>query len=311
MDDAWLATRATADEAAGPALSAGSACRIWYHVGRSPARPARSPGPAPDARNPRGGSRLGSPAGSSRPRDGAFDPTIGHQLEARGFNRSYRTAQTVDSGLSNADVVSYRDLELDPTRQTITLRRPLVLDLGAVAKGVVIDLAARELASIACFAVDAGGDLYVHGPGPDGERWRIGIRHPRRTDHLVETLALRDAAICTSGDYERRAPTGASDHHILDPRTGRSPIEVARVTVVAPTATAADALSTTAFILGPVRGRRFLEQQEVEGLIITPALERRTTRGWTRLRPGSPRPPFRLRDWARSGGSSAHQRGTC
>ncbi len=76
--------------------------------------------------------------------------------------------------------VSYRDVRLDPDRKTITLLRPLILDLGAVAKGLAIDLAARELRPFENFAIDAGGDLYLGGCNPSGEPWSVGIRHPRR-----------------------------------------------------------------------------------------------------------------------------------
>ena len=91
---------------------------------------------------------------------------------------------------------------------------------------------------------------------------------------------MSDAAVCTSGDYERTVPAAdGGGHHILDPRSGASPDAVASVTVVAPTAMAADALATAAFVLGPREGLRLLERQGVEGLILTPALERYETRG--------------------------------
>jgi thiamine biosynthesis lipoprotein len=76
---------------------------------------------------------------------GAFDPTVGHQMETLGFNREYRTGQIVRTAIEPDAAVSYRDIYLDPALKTITLLRPLILDLGAVAKGLAIDLAAREL----------------------------------------------------------------------------------------------------------------------------------------------------------------------
>jgi len=90
---------------------------------------------------------------------GAFDPTVGHRMESRGFNREHRTGEIVRTAIASDDDVSYRDVELDPDRKTITLRRRLTLDLGAVAKGLAVDTAARELAGFRDFAIDAGGDL--------------------------------------------------------------------------------------------------------------------------------------------------------
>ena len=129
-----------------------------------------------------------------------------------------------------ADNVSYRDVELDPDRGTITLRRPLTLDLGAVAKGLAVDAAARELAPFQDFAIDAGGDLYLGGLNEQGAPWSVGIRHPRNERELIASLRISNQAVCTSGDYERRAP-GGNAHHILDPRTGASAHAVASATV--------------------------------------------------------------------------------
>ena len=210
---------------------------------------------------------------------GAFDPTVGREMEARGFNREHRTRTVVRTPLEPAADVSYRDVALDPDHRTIALTRPLILDLGAVAKGFAIDMAARELKPFEDFAVNAGGDLYLGGHSRAGTPWSIGIRHPRRERQLIASVCASDAAVCTSGDYERLAAEGRDGHHILDPRSSVSPTAVASVTVLAPTALVADALATAAFVLGPRDGIDLLERQGVEGLIVTPALERHETRG--------------------------------
>jgi thiamine biosynthesis lipoprotein len=125
---------------------------------------------------------------------GAFDPTVGHRMEARGFNREHRTGEVVDSGIAPDEAVSYRDVALDPERRTITLRRPLTLDLGAVAKGLAVDAAARELAPFRDFAINAGGDLYLGGSNPQGAPWSVGISHPRREGELIDTLQVSNNA---------------------------------------------------------------------------------------------------------------------
>ena len=226
--------------------------------------------------------------------DGAFDPTLGAALSRRGFNRDYRTGQTVDASLppEGGETPSYRDVRLDAPRRTITLTRPLLLDLGAVAKGMAMDLAARELTAFPDYLIEAGGDVRVRGHNARGEAWQIGIQHPREPDAVFATLAITDAAVCTSGDYERHAPVGSEgsegskgskgEHHLLDPHAGRSPRAIISATVIAPTAMAADALSTAAFVLGPEAGIVFLEQQGVDGLLVTPALKPYTTEGFAR-----------------------------
>ena len=214
--------------------------------------------------------------------EGAFDPTIGHMLERRGFDRHYRTGATIATPIAPDARPTYRDVLLDPARRTITLRRPLIIDLGAVAKGLAVDLAARELAPFGDYAIDAGGDLFVRGLNPSGQPWQIGLRHPRQPDALLGVVQLTDGAICTSGDYARPSPQPGAGHHLIDPRTGRAARAVASVTVVAPTTMAADALATAAFVLGPRRGLRLLARQGIEGLIVTPTLEHHTTQDFGR-----------------------------
>jgi thiamine biosynthesis lipoprotein len=203
---------------------------------------------------------------------GAFDPTVGHQLEDRGFNREHRTGEIIRTAIPSEADVSYRDVHLDPGRRTITLQRPLILDLGAVVKGLAIDTAARELQPFTDFSIDAGGDLYLGGCNPEGEPWRVGIRHPRRDNEVLCVLRASNQAVCTSGDYERGP-------HILDPRKRAPADSVASVTVVAPNAMLADALSTAAFVLGPSEGIALLDRMGVDGLIVTPELERFETPG--------------------------------
>ena len=210
---------------------------------------------------------------------GAFDPTVGHRMEARGFNREHRSGEIVCTAVPPDDDTSYRDVQLDPDRKTILLHRPLTLDLGAVAKGLAVDTAARELEPFRDFAIDAGGDLYLGGLNPQGAPWSVGIRHPRpvheQHQELIDSLRVSNQAVCTSGDYERRA-------HILDPRTKTSSDTVASATVVASGAMLADALATAAFVLGPEQGIELLTRLGVEGLIVTPDLKLYETRGLCR-----------------------------
>lgn len=213
--------------------------------------------------------------------DGAFDPTVGHRMEARGFNREHRTGETVNSGAGFGADISYKDVRVDPNNRTIALLRPLTLDLGAVAKGLAVDMAARELEPFRDFAIDAGGDLYLSGLNRKGETWSVGIRHPRKDGELIDSLRVSDLAVCTSGDYERRTSI-AHEHHLLDPRTGLSPRSVASVTVLAEGAMLADALATAAFVLGPEEGIQLLDRLGVGGLIFTSDMTRYETRGLPR-----------------------------
>lgn len=200
---------------------------------------------------------------------GAFDPTLGSRMAARGYNRHYARREVSDApGMHDA---TFRDVVLDAGEHTILLQRALTLDLGAVAKGLAVDAAARELQDYRNFCIDAGGDIYCGGCNAKGEPWSVGIRHPRHRDELVGRLQVSDGAVCTSGDYERGP-------HILDPRTDVAALRLASATVVAPNAMLADAMATAAFVLGPERGIALLDRMGLDGLLITPTLEQYRTR---------------------------------
>lgn len=216
----------------------------------------------------------------ARETGGAFDPAIGGQMERLGFDRSYRTGRRIVSPDAGAARATYRDIRIDPKQRTISLNRPVVIDLGALSKGFAIDLAARALAGTAGYAIDAGGDLYLRGRNEHGGPWRVGVRNPRAPGEILEVLSVTDAAVCTSAGYARVSTTTRSVHHLIDPRTGRSNDGVASVTVIAPTGLLADGLATAAFVLGPSAGRRLLERHGVEGLILSGALERTATPGF-------------------------------
>ncbi len=211
--------------------------------------------------------------------DGALDPTVGHLMESRGFNREYRTGTPVPSGVITPSDITFRDVVCDEDERTVTLLRPLVLDLGAVAKGLAIDMAAQELQAFDKFVIDAGGDLFLGGTNKEDLPWSVGIRHPRLDGEVIDVVYASNQAVCTSGDYERRNTEGG---HIVDPRTGKPVTSVASATVIAPTAMLADAAATAAFVLGPVDGLALCERVGLEALIFSADLTRHETPGLRR-----------------------------
>jgi len=186
--------------------------------------------------------------------DGALDITIRPLTELWGFvGGEYRLP---DSGAvrQSAGLVDWHRVRV--RGDSILLGEATRLELGAVAVGAAVDCAVETLASrgAAQGLVDAGGDIRVFGD----RRWRIGLQSPRGAG-ILRVLELRDAAVSTSGDYQKCFEVGGRRyHHILDPVTGYPAEGCASVTVTAPTALAADALSTALFVLGPDRGRALI-----------------------------------------------------
>lgn len=140
-------------------------------------------------------------------------------------------------------------------------------DMGAIAKGFAVDVAAAELedggrAALPSLLLDLGGNLRVVGDGV----WRTGVRNPfdRNGDYAAVVVLTNGESVATSGNYERFIERdGIRYSHILDGRTGEPTHGIAGVTVVTPRAYGAllaDGLSTTLFVLGPAAGARFLAE---------------------------------------------------
>lgn len=191
----------------------------------------------------------------SRLSGGAFDITyasVGYLYDYRSRQRPADAA--IDAALPGVD---YRALRLDPQRRTVAFARPgMRIDLGGIAKGHAVDrgIALLRARGITRAMVNAGGDTRVMGDR-FGAPWVIGIRHPDRDNEVALRIPLVDAAFSTSGDYERYFDEGGVRyHHILDPKTGRSPHALRSVTIIAAEALHTDGLSTSVFVLGPEAG---------------------------------------------------------
>ena len=192
--------------------------------------------------------------------DGAFDITfasVGRMFDYR--NRVKPTDEQIASALPDFD---YRHIRLERERRTVRFARSGVqIDLGGIAKGHAVDncVALLKERGVKEALVVAGGDSRVIGDRR-GRPWMIGIRDPRREDSMVAMMPLVDAAISTSGDYERYFEAdGVRHHHILDPRTGTSATGARSVTIIGPDATTTEGVSKSVFIMGPERGIRFVE----------------------------------------------------
>lgn len=126
------------------------------------------------------------------------------------------------------------------------------LDFGGIGKEYAADRAAIICRDhgIAHALVNLGGDVRAIGPRADGTPWRVGIRDPRTIDAAIATIELDDAAVATSGDYERAFEVeGRRYCHVLDPRTGMPVSHWRSVSVVAPLAILAGSYATIAMLL--------------------------------------------------------------
>ena len=187
---------------------------------------------------------------------GAFDPTILPVTEAWDFDHGGRLPTTAELEAAR-ELVDYRALRVDGRDVQLSGTPETGLDLGGIAKGAVVDEIGAWLESrgIRSYLIEAGGDILVFGLKPGNQPWRIAITHPRGGSLPLGIVALgaplEHRSVVTSGDYERDVVIdGRTYHHILDPRTGLPVQGVAAVSVIAGTATLADAIATAAFVQG-------------------------------------------------------------
>ncbi len=201
--------------------------------------------------------------------DGLFDPTVGGILESQGFDRHYLTGAKTHSDVAPDLSASFRDITLVEDGCQVRLEKPMLLDLGAVAKGLAVDLAVHSLESFPGFMIDAGGDIYVSGVDPSGEPWHVGIEDPFHPERLLRLLSLTNLAVCTSGSYKRKSPKNPDQHHIVHPSSGESATGLVSLTAIGPQTVLADAAATAAFLMGPDRALPFIESLGLQGLCVT------------------------------------------
>ena len=128
------------------------------------------------------------------------------------------------------------------------------LTLDGIAKGYIVDAIARVLTrgGVRSYLINAGGDIRSAGTRENGRPWTVGVWDPDARGLFPDVIHLTNAAVATSGKYER-------GDHIVDAATGRSPEYHTCVSVLAPTAMAADALATALFVLDAARGLALVE----------------------------------------------------
>lgn len=187
--------------------------------------------------------------------NGVFDVTIGPLSDLWGFSSDKEIVLPKDKTIKKLDkLVNYKDLNINEKDTTVFLKKKgMLIDLGGIAKGYAIDRGSAVLKKwgIKNFILNAGGDIYVSGTKGKEILWKVGIKHPRKTNDLVAEFNLKDYAIATSGDYERfKIINGIRYHHILDPATGYPGRLSESSTILAPTAEEADATATYVFLIG-------------------------------------------------------------
>ena len=209
---------------------------------------------------------------------GAVDPTVATAVEALGYDRDFANVRSDATPLRGTPrpAPGWWRVELDAARRSVRVPAGVRLDLGASAKALASDRAARSIASATdCgVLVSIGGDVSVGGP-PPADGWSVGIAVDSSTPigGVGHVVSLRSGGLASSSTAVRSWRRGNRTlHHIVDPFTGDVASEHWKlVSVAADSCVSANAASTAAIVWG----ERAVAQLE--------ALEL----------PGAPRPPRR------------------
>tara|TARA_Y100000310_G_scaffold339022_1_gene430398 strand:+ start:25826 stop:26770 length:945 start_codon:yes stop_codon:yes gene_type:complete len=202
--------------------------------------------------------------------NGAFDVTVQPLLEL--YTESFRRKRKPPSDAEIKEtlkLVDYANIMIAGDKVSFS-KEGMKITLGGIAKGYAVDRAVEVLKQngIKHALVNAGGDMRAIG-SKGVEDWSIALRNPRDETDYITVIKLNDKAVATSGDYERYF-IDKSQHHIINPKTGKSALGLISVTVITDKAIDADALATSVFVLGANKGLELIESLSgVEGLLIT------------------------------------------
>jgi thiamine biosynthesis lipoprotein len=206
---------------------------------------------------------------------GTFDPAVRNLVLL--WRQSRReghvpTQGDVDSALA---VTGMSHIAIEPAERTIAFDRPGVgFDLGAIGKGFAVDRAVDRLDQhgMPSFLLHGGlSSLYARGEHHGQGGWPVGIKDPLFTEERYATLLLRDQGMATSGsNIQYFRCQGRRYGHILDPRTGWPAEGLLSVTVIAPTAAQADALSTALYVMGLENALTWCDNHPEIGVILIP-----------------------------------------
>lgn len=213
--------------------------------------------------------------------DGAFDVTVQPvwMLYAKAHSEG-RSARPDELDAARA-LIGWRGIEVSPDR--IRLSRPgMALTLNGIAQGYATGRCLNALSDHG--VTDAflnTGEIGVTGQPAGRPSWTAGIADPRQKDAVFALNGPLNGILATSGDYATTWSADFTHHHILDPKTLRSPPETASVSVLSPSGAMADGLATAFMVMGADKALALAARLEgVEALIVAKDATRRQTAGF-------------------------------
>ncbi|MCF6188565.1 MAG: FAD:protein FMN transferase, partial [Desulfobulbaceae bacterium] len=214
---------------------------------------------------------------------GAFDVTILPLLQMHESIRGQNDHPDQKALTATRGLVGFADLHVNNDLIRFK-KRGMGISLDGIAKGYIVDQGVASLRNhgFANVYVEAGGDLMVSGQKDNQSPWRIGLRSPRpQSKNKPVIIEVSDKAVATSGDYLQAFTPDLKNHHIISPKSGFSPPELASCTITAPNVALADSLATAVMVLGREDGLELLESMDgCEGYVVDKQLNHANTTGF-------------------------------
>ncbi len=225
---------------------------------------------------------------AARLTDGDVDPTVGAAMIANGYDRDFLSVRTEGPGPRRATgpAPGWRAVDVDLERVRIRVPAGSWLDLGATAKALAADRAARAAArSAGCgVLVSLGGDIAIAGR-PPVEGWPVGVGDVQEGD-ANETVLVEEGGIATSSTLVRRwRRDGNTLHHIVDPRTGAPAPAVWRTVTVAAASCVDANVAATASIVRGASALAWLGSMGLHARLVTAGGDVVRVAGWPRAVP--------------------------
>lgn len=206
---------------------------------------------------------------------GSFDPTVFSLVDLWGFGplSTDDTVPSHESIMSLIPFVGFNRVIIDRERKTAIRPNGTRIDFSGIAKGYAADTVATLLNSlgVSSYLIEVGGELRAQGRKSNNDNWRIAIEIPSLINHGVQQIVeVVDSGVATSGDYRNYfEKNGIRYSHTIDPRTGY-PIthNLASVTVIAETASKADAFATSMMVLGPEAALNLAEENDLAAYLL-------------------------------------------
>lgn len=177
--------------------------------------------------------------------NGQVTPLVGQLLVDAGYDASYSLQPGVLRPVPRWEDVLVYDFP------TLTVRQPVLLDVGAAGKGYAVDIVSKLLQQhgVHQFCVDAGGDMYY--ANPHDYSLQVGLENPNDQSEAIGVADVPPAhALCGSAGNRR---TWGKYHHIMHPHELYSPRHIKAVWTIASSCMLADALSTCLFFVPPAQ----------------------------------------------------------